>query len=51
MEWINYFGLAMAFGAVLGVVIHAASRPPRLMSLVGELTSMTIKKCSGKEYL
>ena len=28
MEWINYFGLAMAFGAVLGVVIHAASRAP-----------------------
>ena len=25
MEWINYFGLAMVFGAILGVVIHAAS--------------------------
>lgn len=29
MEWINYFGLAMVFGAVLGVVIHAATRAPR----------------------
>nr|DAH75976.1 MAG TPA: Protein of unknown function (DUF2897) [Caudoviricetes sp.] len=28
MNWIEWFGLAMAFGAVLGVVIHAASRPP-----------------------
>lgn len=28
MEWINYFGLAMVFGAILGVVIHAAARPP-----------------------
>ena len=28
MEWINYFGLAMAFGAILGVVIHAASCAP-----------------------
>ena len=28
MEWINYFGLAMVFGAILGVVIHAASRAP-----------------------
>ena len=28
MEWINYFGLAMAFGAVLGVAIHAAARAP-----------------------
>lgn len=28
MEWINYFGLAMAFGAILGVAIHAAARAP-----------------------
>ena len=28
MEWINYFGLAMVFGAILGVVIHAAARAP-----------------------
>nr|DAI32744.1 MAG TPA: Protein of unknown function (DUF2897) [Caudoviricetes sp.] len=28
MNWIEWLGLAMAFGAVLGVVIHAASRPP-----------------------
>ena len=28
MEWINWFLLAMAFGAVLGVAIHAASRAP-----------------------
>lgn len=28
MEWINWFLLAMAFGAVLSVVIHAASRAP-----------------------
>lgn len=28
MEWINYFGLAMALGAVLGVAIHAAARAP-----------------------
>lgn len=28
MNWIEWFGLAMAFGAVLGVVIQAASRAP-----------------------
>ena len=28
MNWIEWFGLAMAFGAVLGVAVHAASRPP-----------------------
>nr|DAS53244.1 MAG TPA: Protein of unknown function (DUF2897) [Caudoviricetes sp.] len=28
MEWINWFLLAMAFGTVLGVVIHAAGRAP-----------------------
>lgn len=28
MNWIEWLGLAMAFGAVLGVTIHAASRAP-----------------------
>lgn len=28
MNWIEWLGLAMAFCAVLGVVIHAASRAP-----------------------
>ena len=28
MNWIEWLGLAMAFGAVLGVVIHAAACPP-----------------------
>nr|DAI24599.1 MAG TPA: Protein of unknown function (DUF2897) [Caudoviricetes sp.] len=28
MNWIEWLGLAMAFGAVLGVVIHAASCAP-----------------------
>lgn len=28
MNWIECFGLAMAFGAVLGVAIHAAVRTP-----------------------
>ena len=28
MNWIEWFGLAMAFGGVLGVAIHASSRAP-----------------------
>ena len=28
MNWIEWLGLAMAFGAVLSVAIHAASRAP-----------------------
>lgn len=28
MNWIEWLGLAMAFGGVLGVAIHAAGRAP-----------------------
>lgn len=28
MNWIEWLGLAMAFGGVLGVAIHAAGRDP-----------------------